>query len=123
ASRDPADGAAARHGFTDRSARARATATETEGESTTVAECNASEETSKNAVIQCALSDAPPARSTRDRRRVRATRASVVSRTLESLRASVPRARLIGDPSTPVADLRYDSREVRPGTLFFCIPG
>lgn len=28
-----------------------------------------------------------------------------------------------GDPSTEVSDLAYDSRQVGPGALFFCVPG
>ncbi|HEY7950370.1 MAG TPA: UDP-N-acetylmuramoyl-L-alanyl-D-glutamate--2,6-diaminopimelate ligase [Solirubrobacterales bacterium] len=32
-------------------------------------------------------------------------------------------ARIVGDPAVEVGDLAYDSRKVRPGTLFFCVPG
>jgi UDP-N-acetylmuramoyl-L-alanyl-D-glutamate--2,6-diaminopimelate ligase len=31
--------------------------------------------------------------------------------------------RLDGDPETPVSGVAYDSRAVRPGDLFFCVPG
>jgi UDP-N-acetylmuramoyl-L-alanyl-D-glutamate--2,6-diaminopimelate ligase len=30
---------------------------------------------------------------------------------------------VVGEPAAEIADLAYDSREVRPGTLFFCVPG
>ena len=33
------------------------------------------------------------------------------------------RAEIDGDPLTEVSDLAYDSRLVRPGSLFFCVPG
>jgi UDP-N-acetylmuramoyl-L-alanyl-D-glutamate--2,6-diaminopimelate ligase len=29
----------------------------------------------------------------------------------------------VGEPAAEIADLAYDSRAVRPGTLFFCVPG
>ena len=32
-------------------------------------------------------------------------------------------ARVGGDSAVEIADLAYDSRKVRPGTLFFCVPG
>jgi len=32
-------------------------------------------------------------------------------------------ARIVGDGSGDIADLAYDSRRVRAGTLFFCVPG
>ncbi len=32
-------------------------------------------------------------------------------------------AELIGDPGVEVVELAYDSRGVKPGTLFFCVPG
>jgi UDP-N-acetylmuramoyl-L-alanyl-D-glutamate--2,6-diaminopimelate ligase len=31
--------------------------------------------------------------------------------------------RVDGDPATPVSGVAYDSRAVRPGDLFFCVPG
>jgi UDP-N-acetylmuramoyl-L-alanyl-D-glutamate--2,6-diaminopimelate ligase len=31
--------------------------------------------------------------------------------------------RVVGDATVDVAELAYDSRQVRPGTLFFCVPG
>jgi UDP-N-acetylmuramoyl-L-alanyl-D-glutamate--2,6-diaminopimelate ligase len=40
------------------------------------------------------------------------------------LSRSVDGARIVrGDGSTEISDLTFDSREVRPGTLFFCISG
>ena len=30
---------------------------------------------------------------------------------------------VVGEPAVEIADLAYDSRAVRPGTLFFCVPG
>jgi len=30
---------------------------------------------------------------------------------------------VVGEPAVEIADLAYDSRTVRPGTLFFCVPG
>jgi UDP-N-acetylmuramoyl-L-alanyl-D-glutamate--2,6-diaminopimelate ligase len=42
---------------------------------------------------------------------------------LEELAAEVEGARIVGDASVAVADLAYDSRKARPGTLFFCVPG
>lgn len=44
-------------------------------------------------------------------------------RPLASLLAAVRGASLWGDTATPVADVAYRSSEVRPGTLFFCVPG
>jgi UDP-N-acetylmuramoyl-L-alanyl-D-glutamate--2,6-diaminopimelate ligase len=32
-------------------------------------------------------------------------------------------SQVVGDASTEIEDLAYDSRAVRPGTLFFCVPG
>jgi UDP-N-acetylmuramoyl-L-alanyl-D-glutamate--2,6-diaminopimelate ligase len=32
-------------------------------------------------------------------------------------------ARIAGDAATEVVELAYDNRKVRPGTLFFCVPG
>lgn len=34
-----------------------------------------------------------------------------------------PRAEVVGDPRVPVAGIAYRSAEVRPGWLFFCVPG
>jgi UDP-N-acetylmuramoyl-L-alanyl-D-glutamate--2,6-diaminopimelate ligase len=42
---------------------------------------------------------------------------------LEELADAVGEARIVGDGSADVADLAYDSRRVRAGTLFFCVPG
>jgi UDP-N-acetylmuramoyl-L-alanyl-D-glutamate--2,6-diaminopimelate ligase len=42
---------------------------------------------------------------------------------LDELAAEVEGARIAGDGSVVVADLAYDSRRVRPGTLFFCVRG
>jgi UDP-N-acetylmuramoyl-L-alanyl-D-glutamate--2,6-diaminopimelate ligase len=30
---------------------------------------------------------------------------------------------VMGEPAVEIADLAYDSRAVRPGALFFCVPG
>ncbi len=42
---------------------------------------------------------------------------------LEELAAVAGGARIVGDPSVEIEALAYDSRKVRPGTLFFCVPG
>jgi UDP-N-acetylmuramoyl-L-alanyl-D-glutamate--2,6-diaminopimelate ligase len=42
---------------------------------------------------------------------------------LEELAAVAGGARIIGDGAVDIAELAYDSRKVRPGTLFFCVPG
>jgi UDP-N-acetylmuramoyl-L-alanyl-D-glutamate--2,6-diaminopimelate ligase len=42
-----------------------------------------------------------------------------LTRLLEPLSPS----QVVGDTSTEIEDLAYDSRAVRPGTLFFCVPG
>ena len=42
---------------------------------------------------------------------------------LEELAAVAESARIVGNASTGVSDLAYDSRRVGPGTLFFCVPG
>ena len=42
-----------------------------------------------------------------------------LTRLLEPLSPS----QVVGDASVEVEDLAYDSRAVRPGTLFFCVPG
>jgi UDP-N-acetylmuramoyl-L-alanyl-D-glutamate--2,6-diaminopimelate ligase len=40
----------------------------------------------------------------------------------ELLEALAP-VQVLGEPAVEIADLAYDSRAVRPGTLFFCVPG
>jgi UDP-N-acetylmuramoyl-L-alanyl-D-glutamate--2,6-diaminopimelate ligase len=42
---------------------------------------------------------------------------------LEHLTATVPGAQIDGDRGVLVADVAYDSRDVAPGSLFFCVPG
>ena len=42
---------------------------------------------------------------------------------LDELAATAEPIRVVGDSSVEIADLAYDSREVGPGTLFFCVPG
>jgi UDP-N-acetylmuramoyl-L-alanyl-D-glutamate--2,6-diaminopimelate ligase len=42
---------------------------------------------------------------------------------LDELSAALPDAELSGDGGVEIADLAYDSRQVRPGTLFFCVRG
>jgi UDP-N-acetylmuramoyl-L-alanyl-D-glutamate--2,6-diaminopimelate ligase len=42
---------------------------------------------------------------------------------LERLVAAVGPTEVIGRTSMEVVELAYDAREVRPGTLFFCVPG
>src|SRR6478609_10336937 len=42
---------------------------------------------------------------------------------VDALAAEVLGARVVGYGSVGVVDLAYDSRKVRPGTLFFCFPG
>jgi UDP-N-acetylmuramoyl-L-alanyl-D-glutamate--2,6-diaminopimelate ligase len=42
---------------------------------------------------------------------------------LDELVVAAGGARIAGDAATDVAELAYDSRRVRPGTLFFCVPG
>ncbi|HXF57231.1 MAG TPA: UDP-N-acetylmuramoyl-L-alanyl-D-glutamate--2,6-diaminopimelate ligase [Actinomycetota bacterium] len=44
-------------------------------------------------------------------------------RKLGELLGQVPEARLRGEPEAPVAGLAYRSSDVRPGWLFFCVPG
>ena len=34
-----------------------------------------------------------------------------------------PRAEVVGDPRVPIAGIAYRSAEIRPGWLFFCVPG
>jgi UDP-N-acetylmuramoyl-L-alanyl-D-glutamate--2,6-diaminopimelate ligase len=42
---------------------------------------------------------------------------------LGALVAGAVEARIVGDSAVEVGSLAYDSRKVRPGTLFFCVPG
>ncbi|MGH2663052.1 MAG: UDP-N-acetylmuramoyl-L-alanyl-D-glutamate--2,6-diaminopimelate ligase [Actinomycetota bacterium] len=42
---------------------------------------------------------------------------------LSDLTAELPSARVLGDAGVPVAGVTYRSTEVRPGWLFFCVPG
>ena len=42
---------------------------------------------------------------------------------LGELAAGAAVDRVVGDPSVEITALAYDSRKVRPGTLFFCVPG
>ena len=42
---------------------------------------------------------------------------------LQHLTATVPGAEIHGDPGVLIADVAYDSREVVPGAIFFCVPG
>jgi UDP-N-acetylmuramoyl-L-alanyl-D-glutamate--2,6-diaminopimelate ligase len=42
---------------------------------------------------------------------------------LATLAAEASKSRIVGDATVEVAGLAYDSRKVRPGTLFFCVPG
>jgi UDP-N-acetylmuramoyl-L-alanyl-D-glutamate--2,6-diaminopimelate ligase len=42
---------------------------------------------------------------------------------LDELLAIAGEARVLGDGSVEVSELAYDSRKVRAGTLFFCVPG
>ncbi|HEX5948540.1 MAG TPA: Mur ligase domain-containing protein, partial [Actinomycetota bacterium] len=42
---------------------------------------------------------------------------------LQELLERAPRAEVVGDPRVPVAGVTYRSSEVRPGWLFFCVPG
>jgi UDP-N-acetylmuramoyl-L-alanyl-D-glutamate--2,6-diaminopimelate ligase len=42
---------------------------------------------------------------------------------LTSLLAPLAPVQVVGEPAVEIADLAYDSRAVRPGTLFFCVPG
>ena len=37
--------------------------------------------------------------------------------------ATVPGATIRGDAAVPLTDVAFDSREVAPGALFFCVPG
>ncbi|MGH3427340.1 MAG: Mur ligase family protein, partial [Mycobacteriales bacterium] len=42
---------------------------------------------------------------------------------LDELAAVADGARVVGDGSIAIESLAYDSRQVQPGTLFFCVPG
>ncbi len=42
---------------------------------------------------------------------------------LQQLLERAPRAEVVGDPRVPIAGLTYRSGQVRPGWLFFCVPG
>jgi UDP-N-acetylmuramoyl-L-alanyl-D-glutamate--2,6-diaminopimelate ligase len=42
---------------------------------------------------------------------------------LEELVAGAGETRIAGDGSIEIVELAYDSRQVRPGALFFCVPG
>ena len=42
---------------------------------------------------------------------------------LETLRLAIGAARTGPGADVVVGDLAFDSREVRPGTLVFCVPG
>jgi UDP-N-acetylmuramoyl-L-alanyl-D-glutamate--2,6-diaminopimelate ligase len=42
---------------------------------------------------------------------------------LTSLLDPLAPVQVVGEPAVEIADLAYDSRAVRPGTLFFCVPG
>jgi UDP-N-acetylmuramoyl-L-alanyl-D-glutamate--2,6-diaminopimelate ligase len=37
--------------------------------------------------------------------------------------AAAGEARIVGDPAVEIVELAYDSRKVKSGTLFFCVPG
>ncbi|MGU3469941.1 UDP-N-acetylmuramoyl-L-alanyl-D-glutamate--2,6-diaminopimelate ligase [Paenibacillus sp. D51F] len=42
---------------------------------------------------------------------------------LEQLASQLITSRLIGDGSVPISGIEHDSREVKPGSLFLCLPG
>jgi UDP-N-acetylmuramoyl-L-alanyl-D-glutamate--2,6-diaminopimelate ligase len=44
-------------------------------------------------------------------------------RPLRVLLAALPAARVVGGADVPIAGITYRSRDVRPGSLFFCVPG
>jgi UDP-N-acetylmuramoyl-L-alanyl-D-glutamate--2,6-diaminopimelate ligase len=44
-------------------------------------------------------------------------------RPLRDLLSVLPDARVAGDPAVPIHGMTYRSAEVRPGWLFFCVPG
>ena len=47
----------------------------------------------------------------------------IVGVRLGELVAGLDGARVVGDSAVEIVDLAYDSRKVRSGTLFFCVPG
>jgi UDP-N-acetylmuramoyl-L-alanyl-D-glutamate--2,6-diaminopimelate ligase len=42
---------------------------------------------------------------------------------ISAVAGSVPQAAIRGEPATSVVEVAFDSREVVPGCLFFCVPG
>jgi UDP-N-acetylmuramoyl-L-alanyl-D-glutamate--2,6-diaminopimelate ligase len=48
---------------------------------------------------------------------------SLESRPLRELLAALPAAEVEGDVTVPVAGIAYRSERIRPGWLFFCVPG
>ena len=42
---------------------------------------------------------------------------------LVDLGEGIAGAKLVGDPATPVRSIAYHTRDVGPGTLYFCVPG
>ena len=42
---------------------------------------------------------------------------------ISAVAEAVPRAAIRGEPATSVVEVAFDSREVVPGCLFFCVPG
>jgi UDP-N-acetylmuramoyl-L-alanyl-D-glutamate--2,6-diaminopimelate ligase len=42
---------------------------------------------------------------------------------LNELAAAVREARIVGDSTAEIEEVAYDSRRVKPGALFFCVPG
>lgn len=46
-----------------------------------------------------------------------------IGKPLEELLASVPEAEVRGDRTIRIVDVTYRSSDVRPGSLFFCVPG
>jgi UDP-N-acetylmuramoyl-L-alanyl-D-glutamate--2,6-diaminopimelate ligase len=52
-----------------------------------------------------------------------APRPTIAAVRLDALAAVAGQGRVVGDGTTEVEELAYDSREVEPGALFFCVPG
>src|SRR5260221_4681490 len=52
-----------------------------------------------------------------------APRLTIAAVRLDELAGVAGSARVVGDESVEISELAYDSRRVRPGTLFFCVPG